>query len=251
MRLHVLSDLHLEFDWEPPAAIDGAEVIVLAGDISTGTLGVEWARDWARGRPVIYLAGNHEYYGHAFPEAIAALRDAARDTSVHVLENDELVLDGVRFLGATMWSDFDFDGADRRQISMRVCGRVVRDYQEIEYGPERRPLTPADTRAAHLVSREWLSERLAEPFDGTTVVVTHHQPLITGQPPNAALRAIAGAFVSDLSPLIGADREALWIFGHTHRFADLVHDGTRVLSNQRGYPHERVAGFDPGMIVDV
>ena len=142
--------------------------------------------------------------------------------------------------------DFDFDGADRRQISMRVCGRVVRDYQEIEYGPERRPLTPADTRAAHLVSREWLSERLAEPFDGTTVVVTHHQPLITGQPPDAALRAIAGAFVSDLSPLIGADREALWIFGHTHRFADLVHDGTRVLSNQRGYPHERVAGFDRG-----
>jgi len=251
MRLHVLSDLHLEFDSEPPAVVEDADVVVLAGDICTGADGVRWAREWAQGRPVIYLAGNHEFYGHAFPDVIASLRDVATGTSVHVLENDELVIDGVRFLGATLWSDFDFDGPDRREISMRVCARVVRDYQQIEYGPENRPLRPADTRAAHVRSREWLTERLAEPFDGPTVVVTHHQPIVTGQPPNAALRAIAGAFVSDLSPLIGAEREALWIFGHTHRSADLVHDGTRVLSNQRGYPHEPVAGFDPGMVVEI
>jgi predicted phosphodiesterase len=250
MRLHVLSDLHLERQQFPAPEID-ADAVILAGDIGTGTRGVEWMRGWADGRPVFYVAGNHEFYGHTSPDLIEELRRSAAGSSVRVLEDGEVILNGVRFLGCTMWSDFDFDGAERRTQTMRVCERLVNDYGQIAFGPGHRPLSARDTRAFHLSSRRWLETRLATPHDGPTVVITHHAPLIRSRPSLPALRALAGAFASDLSALMGGERVALWIFGHTHRAADLELRGTRVVSNPRGYPHLPVQGFDPRFIVEL
>jgi predicted phosphodiesterase len=250
MRLHVLSDLHLERELGQVPLAD-ADVIALAGDISTGTRGVEWARAWAGDRPVIYVAGNHEFYGHSMPGLISDLRSAAAGSSVQVLERDEVILDGVRFLGCTLWSDFEFDGPDHRALSMRVCERAVSDYHVIHNGDADRVLRAEDTRALHLSSRQWLAERLAVRHDGPTVVVTHHAPYIVWRPPQEVLRLIAGAFVSDLSELIDGERAALWIYGHTHRWADLNVAGTRVLSNPRGYPDEPVAGYDAELCVSL
>ena len=250
LRLHVLSDLHLEHAAyaDPPA---DADAIVLAGDIGTGTRGVRWAAEWAGGRPVLYVAGNHEFYGQRLPALIDELRDAAAGTSVRVLEDDQMVLDGVRFLGCSLWSDFEFDGAENRERSMSLCERLVSDYDQIQFSPDGRPLAAADTRALHLRSRRWLAGRLAQTWDGPTVVISHHAPLIRVKPEQPLLRAIAGAFASDLTELMGADRVGLWIYGHTHRVADLEVDGTRVVSNPRGYPHQPVEGFAPGLVVDV
>jgi predicted phosphodiesterase len=250
VRLYVLSDLHLER--QPFTALDvEADAVVLAGDISTGTRGLEWARRWAGGRPVIYVAGNHEFYGHALPGLFDELRRCAAGSSVRVLEDDELILDGVRFLGCTLWSDFDFDGPERRTESMRLCERFVNDYELITFGPGARTLTADYTRTLHLSSRRWLAARLAQPHDGPTVVVTHHAPLIRTRPSALVMRALAGAFASDVTDLMGADRVALWIFGHTHRTADLQVRGTRVLSNPRGYPQQPVPGFDPTCVTEV
>jgi predicted phosphodiesterase len=250
VRLQVLSDLHLEQAAFAMPSVD-ADVIVLGGDTATGTGGVDWARGWARGRPVLYLAGNHEFYGHALPGLIDELRQAADGSAVQVLENDELLVDGVRFLGCTLWSDFDFDGPEHRELSMRLCERVVNDYTHITFGPGGRTLAARDTRMLHLSSRRWLTERLEQAHDGPTVVLTHHAPLIGGTPPTRELRALAGAFASDLTDLMGAERVSLWIYGHTHRATDLEVRGTRVLSNPRGYPHQPVAEFDPEYVVDV
>src|SRR5579862_93989 len=111
VRLHVLSDLHLEHApyEEPPA---DADVIVLAGDVGTGVAGVRWARTWAADRPVLYIAGNHEFYGQELQALSGALREEAAGSSVQVLEDEQLVLDGVRFLGCSLWSDFEFDGPE-------------------------------------------------------------------------------------------------------------------------------------------
>ncbi len=249
VRLHVLSDLHLERGRFTAPAVD-AEVLVLAGDVATGTRGIDWARGVARGRPVLYVAGNHEFYGCAMPGLIEDLRQAAAGSSVLVLENDEIVLDGVRFLGCTLWSDFDFDGPEHRAQSMRLCERVVNDYERITFGPGDRHLAARDTRTFHLASRRWLATRLGE-SDRPTVIITHHAPVIRTRPALAPLRALAGAFASDLTDLMGADHVALWIFGHTHRAADLDVGGTRIISNPRGYPHEPVAGFDPRCVIEV
>jgi predicted phosphodiesterase len=250
VRLYVLSDLHLERQPFTPPPVQ-ADVVVLAGDISIGTSGVEWAREWADGRPVLYVVGNHELYGHSLPGLIDELRAAAAGSSIHVLENDELIVEGVRFLGCTLWSDFDFDGVDRRAEAMLLSERVVNDYGQITVGSDGRALAPADTRRLHLSSRAWLDQRLRQPHPGPTVVVTHHAPLIRSRPSSPVLRALAGAFVSDVTELMGGDRVALWIFGHTHRAADLDLRGTRVVSNPRGYPHQPVAEFDPDFVIEL
>ena len=248
MRLHVLSDLHLERAGFEVPAVD-ADVLVLAGDIANGIDGIEWAQSVAGGRPVLYLAGNHEFYGHDFPGLITELHEAARGTGVHVLEDGEVVLDGVRFLGCTLWSDFAFAGEDQVTHSMELCERIVNDYKMIRVGHQT--LSAAHTRAVHEVSRGWLADRLEAAHDGPTVVITHHAPLIRGEPPSAVLRAIAGAFASDLTPLMSGDRVPLWIYGHTHRAADTEHAGTRILSNPRGYPGEPVEGFDPARVIEI
>jgi predicted phosphohydrolase len=250
VRLHVVSDLHGEFAPFEPPPVD-ADVLVLAGDVALGTAGVRLARTWSRGRPVLFVAGNHEYYRHALPGLTADLRAAATGSPVHVLENDELILDGVRFLGCTLWSDFEAAGAAEMERSMRVCGRLLNDYEVIAWSEEDRALRPEDTRALHERSRRWLEERLAVPHDGPTVVITHHAPLVRPAPTKPLHRALAGAFASDLTALMGGDRVNLWIYGHLHRSADLEVAGTRLVSNPRGYPHEPVEAFEPGLVVEL
>ena len=250
VRLHVLSDLHLEH--APFTAPEvGADLVILAGDIAPGVAGIEWAKQWLGDRPALYVAGNHEFYGEALPSLIGDLRRASEGSALAVLENDAVVIGGVRFLGCSLWSDFDFAGPENRANSMRLCERLVNDYKQIRSSERDRRLQPEDTRREHLASRAWLEARLAEPHDGPTVVITHHAPLVRERPDSEILAAIGGAFASDLSSLMGAERVDLWVFGHIHRAIDVEVSGTRVLSNQRGYPREPVAGFDPTLVVEV
>ena len=250
MRLHVLSDLHLERAPFTPPDVE-ADVVVLAGDIAPGTAGVQWAHNWLGDRPALYVAGNHEFYGGSFTELTGDLRDRARGSAVQVLENDVTVVGGVRFLGCSLWSDFALAGVERREYSMTICQRMVNDYRQISVGSSGEPLVPQDTLARHLESRAWLADRLSEPHPGPTVVITHHSPIVREPPQNPLLAAIGGAFASDLRGLMGADAVDLWIFGHIHRMVDIDVNGTRVISNQRGYPSEPVSGFDPELVVEL
>jgi predicted phosphodiesterase len=251
VRLHVLSDLHLEHAPFVVPEVD-ADVVVLAGDIAPGGTGIEWVRRHLDARPVIYVAGNHEFYGQDLPGLIGRLRDAAVGSQIHVLENDDIVIDGVRFLGCSLWSDFDYAGPENRANSMRICERLVNDYRQIRATAHDRPLCAQDTRDLHVASRAWLATHLASRHDGPTVVVTHHAPMVRRlEESNALMNAIAGAFASDLSELMGREAVDLWIFGHIHREIDTDVNGTRLLSNQRGYPTEPVSGFDPALVIDV
>jgi 3',5'-cyclic AMP phosphodiesterase CpdA len=249
VRLHVLSDLHLEHAPFEVPQVD-ADVVVLAGDVAPGTRGIEWMRRHLDGRTILYVAGNHEFYGEGLPRLTERLRDAAQGTAVTVLENDEVVIGDVRFLGCSLWSDFDSAGAENRANTMRICERLVNDYRQIRACDPDRPLRAQDTRDLHVASRAWLATALAASHDGPTVVITHHAPILRGRPQSAVLAALAGAFASDLSPLMDGAAD-LWIFGHIHRVVDTQVRGTRVLSNQRGYPREPVAGFDPGLVVEI
>jgi predicted phosphohydrolase len=250
MRLHVISDLHLEYAPFTVPEVE-ADVVVLAGDTAPGVAGVEWAQKALDGRAVLYLAGNHEYYGHSLPGLTADMRNAAAGSLVQVLENDAIVLGGTRFLGCTLWSDFELAGRSERRRSMNVCGRVVNDFKMIHKSGNGQALQPQDTLTLHQQSREWLGQQLAVPFHGPTVVLTHHAPVVRERPANPVLAAIGGAFASDLSELMDGDSVDLWVFGHVHRCVDVTVNGTRLISNQRGYPHEPVDGFDPSLVVDL
>jgi predicted phosphodiesterase len=248
VKLHILSDIHLEFAaFEPPAT--DADVVLLAGDIWVGPRGIEWA---ARtfDRPVIYVLGNHEYYGGHFKNTLTKIKRVAAGTGVHVLDGEALILDGVRFLGATLWTDFAVTG--NPVFAQAEAQHNMSDYRHIRAAAYRR-LRPADTRADHLAARMFLQAALGEPFDGQTVVVTHHGPARASiaAPYRNGYSHINASYVSDLEVLLGPPA-LLWVHGHTHYSFDYRLGGTRVVCNPRGYlPHEPNEQFDPGMVVEV
>ncbi|HEX7026258.1 MAG TPA: metallophosphoesterase, partial [Gammaproteobacteria bacterium] len=153
MKIHILSDLHIEFHpFELPPT--DADVVVLAGDINVGAAGVEWAIENIRNKQVVYVLGNHEYYRYAFPDLCKLAKERARGTHVHVLENDSVIIHGVRFLGCTLWTDFKLNG--NPVIARFDAERTLADYHAIRITAPHRKLRAADTAAAHESSRDWL-----------------------------------------------------------------------------------------------
>ncbi len=251
VKIHILSDLHLEFQhWAPPKV--DADVVVLAGDIHVGIQGIEWARRHFALCPVVYVPGNHEFYGEHMQNLRTDLLRAGRDSRVDVLDGHDLEIGGARFLGATLWTDFALHGTDPGSIDRAMadadCG--MNDFRLIRYGGRGR-FSPKDARAIHLAQVQWLRLKVAEKFPGPTIVVTHHLPHRQSIHPRYKGSDLNPSFASDLSDLTGSS-VSLWIHGHTHESFDYVVNGTRVVCNPRGYaPMELNPAFNPGLTVDV
>ncbi|MGH8139227.1 MAG: metallophosphoesterase [Steroidobacteraceae bacterium] len=252
MKIRIHSDLHLEFsDWTPPPA--DADVIVLAGDIHIGSRAIQWARRHFPLKPILYVPGNHEFYGGELQAVLAALRAEARQFHVDLLDGDERILADTRFLGATLWTDFALYGADLSQLgqSMADASHAVTDFRLIRLGGSGRAFRPADARNIHMGQLKWLTAKLAEPFDGPTVVITHHLPHRGSIHPRYEGDRLNPAFASDLAHLVGPP-VTLWIHGHTHESFDYVANGTRIVCNPRGYlPMEPNPAFDPALTVEL
>ncbi|CDM42348.1 MULTISPECIES: metallophosphoesterase [Pseudomonadaceae] len=245
MRIHLLSDLHNEFSAFTPEQLD-CDVVILAGDIDLKARGVEWAKQSFSG-PVLYVPGNHEFYGGHLTWTLEKLR-AAQDDRVRVLDRDELILAGVRFLGATMWTDFEATG--NPHIAAFSAQTALNDFRQIRAENYRR-IRPADLIARSVQTKDWLRDRLAEPFDGPTVVITHHAPTLRSLQGNPhAGTDLDAAFANRWEDLMGSDHVALWVHGHSHTAVDYELAGTRVVSNPRGYPGEET-GFCPDLVIEV
>ncbi len=243
MKIQLLSDLHNEFfrpDSPLPIEQTEADIVILAGDIDVGLQGLHWARDEAvrLGKTLLYVAGNHEFYHHDIDLLDEMRAFAAGCDELHFLENDELIIDAVRFIGCTLWTDYR--AAGDQVLSMIEVQQALSDHYVISNG--ERLFLPEDALKLHLKSRSWLEEKLSHPFDGKTVVVTHHAPHLLCQHPSFPLNAMATAFLSDLSELV--EMADVWCFGHTHSNLDQYAGECRIISNQRGYPGEGVKGFN-------
>ena len=274
MKLLVLSDLHLEFAaFAPdPAAVAAADVVVLAGDIHQGSQGIEWGRRAFPDKPIVYVAGNHEFYGQHWTQLLDALRLQAEVHGVHFLENDSVTIQGTRFLGCSLWTDFEFFGLSRRSQMMRAAERGLNDFRRIEAEPllaermivasrqSKTRLTATHTLRRHQDSLAWLKAELLQCEPDNTVVVTHHYPHQNSTHPRWAQDDLTAIFGSKLPHeiLLGA---SLWIHGHSHdscnyRIGD-SRRAVRVFCNPRGYPlgwHATAfenAGFDPGLLLEV
>jgi len=206
--------------------------VVLAGDIDNGTVAIDWAEKTFPGKTVLYVPGNHEYYDGEYFEVAEALKARASDSNVHVLDNDELILDGVRFLGSTLWTDFELFGEQTFIPAIEESLKYVVDFRAIRFGSEGL-FTPEHSLVLHRKAREWLADRLDSHFNGRTVVITHHAPHPGSVHPKWGASLTSAAFVSDLTGLLG--QSALWIHGHTHDGFDYSVKGTRIVANPMGY----------------
>ena len=279
MKLLILSDLHLELEpFEPPKDVD-FDVVILAGDIhSPGSIGIEWARHsdhFGTTKPVILVPGNHEFYRCNMATELVHMREAAAGTNVHLLDGDDVVIDGVRFLGCTLWTDFALPIQTRAPVqfatnvkkAMTMVSYSLNDYQLItlpgDAAAEPQPpaqanrerlMTVHDTLAIHMHQRSWLESKLAEPFDGPTVVVTHHAPRRESVAARYAADVVSAGFAPDL-PDAFFDVPCLWIHGHVHTSFDYVVGNCRVIANPRGYVRETGGPenywFGPDLVVDL
>ena len=248
MRLHVLSDLHLEFAPFRLPKVD-SDVVVLAGDVHTGRNALSWIRATFPNKPVIYVLGNHEFYGHKIPTLTHELRDLTKGTNIHVLENDQLDLGEIVFLGATLWTDFKLDG----DVILAGVAAVtnIADFQQIRMVPSGEPFRPPDARRLHAESMQWLVEQTAALRGRKVVVVTHSAPSPQSIPPRYRNSPLNPAFASNLEPFIKASSVSLWIHGHIHETADYEVGSTRIVANPRGYPGEPVRNFNPALVIDI
>ena len=229
MKLQILSDLHLEENDYSIKETD-ADVIILAGDISIGSDAVDWIKQQTD-KPVVYVAGNHEYYGHFCPELKYELRRKASRSNVHYLENEAVVINGVRFLGCTLWTEAKHELRYRQISKIRsFLGDKVRGGA----------FTSTDSKQLFDESIGWILYQLQDKTH-PTVVVTHHAPsyksnLIDGDecyiPPHEF--DLVFAYMSDLDDFILKYKPEMWVHGHLHVSKDYMIGNTRICCNALG-----------------
>lgn len=247
MRIHILSDLHLEFGPFDFSQVD-AELVVIAGDIHTKSNGLKWILETIPQTPVLYLMGNHEYYGSELPRLTEKLKLQTVGTNVHILENDIFELGGFRFFGATLWTDLQLFG-DAKVGALEAM--VMNDYKRIRVTPRYRRLRPTDTRSLHHSTLFALRQFAATGEPNRSVVITHHAPSIRSLPEARRQEPVSCAYASHLDSLIERTRPLLWIHGHIHHSHDYQIGATRVVTNPRGYIDEPNPHFNPALVIDL
>lgn len=272
MKIQLLSDLHLEVhpQFVPEPAPD-ADLLVLAGDIGSYQNDSQVAGDnfglerfsplpqwggWPT--PVVFVPGNHEYDMQDFDAAHDRLRRTCDRLGLLWLERETLVLDGVRFVGTTLWSDFDAL-ADHEQCTdltrrLRLRQKAFRaaNFYLAKTGTSRAgtPWLAEPMREQALACMAWLDDALARPFDGATVAITHFAPSLRSADPRYGLAPGTAGFCNALDHLL--PRATLWLHGHLHAPSDYTvqgqqADGTpwqcRVVANPLGYARKNEQAF--------
>lgn len=256
LRLWPISDLHVaRHEGWPAGQIPQADVAVVAGDVTEGLVdAIGWLGQHIRPHMrVVFVAGNHEYWGTLHERALEQGRIAAGVTDIDLLEGEAVVIERVRFAGATLWTDYHLLGEAYRWAAQQQARLSMSDHSQI--GWRKQPwqrLQPEDAAGLHKAAIRDLERLMREPHPGPTVVVTHHAPHPNSLARDQRASLISAAYASDLTEQIGRWNADLWIHGHTHHAVDYRLGSTRILSNPRGYKHEREAiGFQPLLVVEV
>lgn len=273
MRIQLFSDLHLErYPAFVPLIHPGTDVVVLAGDIGSYQSGSRLTDEdfgLARFSPlregtskarVLYIPGNHEFDGFEFDEAYARLQATCARLGIEWLDRETLVIDHVRFIGTTLWSDFDALAVQetdltkqlqRREKAFRAANYYLAKNTTLKEGA---PVLAEGLRAMSLDCQAWLRGALEAPFDGSTVAVTHFAPSLRSADPRYGLTPGTAGFCNALDHLLPlAD---VWMHGHLHCANDYVAGGEgwscRVVANPLGYLSKgEQEAFRPDLVIDL
>jgi len=248
MKLQVLSDLHIEFEDFELGESD-ADVLILAGDIHVRDKGVLWAMENVKDKPVLYVLGNHEFYGKAYPKLVTSLKELTKDSNVQILEKDTVTIDGVNFMGCTLWTDFELFGDPK--LTGYLCQQIMTDFRKIRISPSFSKLCSLDVANIHRQSMTWLKQELQKHAGKTNVVISHHGPSPMSLPVNNVKEVVSAAYVSRLESVINDYQPAIWMHGHLHNSSDYHIGSCQVICNPRGYPGERNPAFREALVVEV
>lgn len=259
MKIQLVSDLHLDafrdaglkmprFQVNPRA-----DILVFAGDIDKGLAGMEFVC----AQPIcsLYVLGNLEHYGLDVDEAAIFAKRKAHSPKVRILQNDSTVFGGVRFLGATLWTDFRASPVSQGE-NMASAAAALNDYRLIR--DDQETLTPAGVLRRHEETLTWMGSVLAEPFDGPTIVVSHHAPHPHAIPNHRVGHRLQAAYTSRLTALMSS--VDYWLHGHVHAAAQYKVQGCQVFCNPFGSPSDHryplsVAQaslrYDPDLLIEV
>ncbi|WP_327205763.1 metallophosphoesterase [Rhizobium beringeri] len=270
MRAWIISDIHharMDVLWSNDLVVPKADVCICAGDITNSVVdSIAYVRRFIEPHmPVVLTLGNHDYYGSSIKFALERARRLIEGTRIQLLENETWIFRDCRFVGATLWTDFAVSiGGDehippeeRRSIAFGLVPSLMADFSCIYRSEVRREgenglITVREILERHIASRSYIDQELSKPFDGRTIVVTHHAPLIQSFNADFYGEITNAAFGSDLSDLIARRRPSVWIHGHIHKFRDYMADKTRVICNPRGYRGERgTSGFRADFVIDL
>ncbi len=267
MKIQLVSDLHLEFSDCFLKNENNADVLILGGDIMLAEkvlkpeseYGIRF-RDFLKRVSfqfphVIYIAGNHEFYGGYFNKSLEQLRMACGvHDNVYFLERDTKIIDDVVFVGGTLWTDMNRGDP----MTLHAVRDMMNDYRAITNDEkEYAKLKPIDTALRHRLTKDYIKHIVSENKNKKIVVVGHHTPSF--QSCHEQYRSdflMNGAYHSDLSEImLDNPHIKLWTHGHTHHCFDYTIGETRVLCNPRGYHQEQGwsedTGWDPEKVVEV
>ena len=278
MRIQLFSDLHLERDpdFRPQLAPD-TDVVILAGDIGSyqprsrlagDDFGLERFAPQRTGAPrgrVLFIPGNHEFDGLDYDATYARLRDVCARLGIEWLDRTVLTIDHVRFVGSTLWADFDALALQQpdlaRQLQQRDKAFRAANYYLSKNTTlkDGQPVLAEQIREMSLDCQAWLRAALEQAFDGTTVVVTHFAPSLKSADPRYGLTPGTAGFCNAMDGLFPfAD---LWVHGHLHCANDYVLDGVteagqpwacRVVANPLGYASKgEQAAFRPDLVIEL
>jgi Icc-related predicted phosphoesterase len=286
MKIQIVSDLHLEFQAPPPLSNAGADVLVLGGDIfmaeyfyrnprnaisidgdvsnlsdviSKNNIGyANEVRDWRNflqhvsdnWNTVIYLMGNHEHYKGRWDRTETIMREElSHYPNIHLLEKSSVTIDGVRFLGGSLWTDMN----NRDPLTMLSARDMMNDYRAInDFTRGAYSKLHANTTVeCHEQTRDYFKHMLTEDKI-KTVICTHHTPSRQSlHPKYAGQFQMNGCFVNNLDDImVDNDHLVLWTHGHVHDPWDYKINNCRVVCNPHGYPGERVP-FNPSLVVEI
>ena len=271
VKIQLMSDLHLE--GHPaflPRPAPGAELLVLAGDVGSYQRGSRLQdADFGLARfspkhgwpvPVLYVPGNHEYDALDFDATHARLRETCERLGITWLEREQRVFGDIRFVGTTLWADFDALALQpgqpeptlqellrQRHKAFRAANYYLEKAAALRHGV---PMLAEGWREQALVCQAWLRDALARPFDGTTVVVTHFAPSLRSADPRYGLTPATAGFCNSLQDLMA--RAQWWLHGHLHCQHDYVESGCRVVANTLGYARKgEQQGFREDLVLDL
>lgn len=268
MKIQILSDTHNECAETPylPAKTD-ADVVVLAGDIGHASHSFQWAAEHFHGKRIVMITGNHDAWGHEWHSLIAHMHVQAARYGIDFLENNEVIIDGVRFIGACLFTDMKLFGHHSYPATLEEARHRMSDFSQIRLRNPgalfrllklTRSFRPEDSIRLHHHSLHDIRNRLARPFDGPSVVITHHAPSSQSVEDRFRHDPLSPCFASGHDEIVADSKADLWIHGHTHAAFDYKLGDTRVICNPLGYrdhfkgqPPEHVTGFIPDLIINL